>query len=222
AESVEAENGTVHFDSYASVEVLEEGSKAIGWAQRNATPGGSPGRFKKGIGVGMSSHHPGHMGYHEGEIGFEKILASTNGGGGNFGVFSAELELNADGRITMKNALPDSGRNHDTALAHLVAEMLGFTSRDRVRVVWGDSDVAPSSGQWLAGKTITIQGAAVCSAADKLRKDVLNRASQALKVDLAGLQIRDGVISSKDNPQKRISFVELVRANKGPIRQTGR
>ena len=222
AESVEAENGTVHFDSYASVEVLEEGSKAIGWAQRNATPGGSPGRFKKGIGVGMSSHHPGHMGYHEGEIGFEKILASTNGGGGNFGVFSAELELNADGRITMKNALPDSGTNHDTALAHLVAEMVGFTSRDRVRVVWGDSDVAPSSGQWLAGKTITIQGAAVCSAADKLRKDVLNRASQALKVDLAGLQIRDGVISSKDNPQKRISFVELVRANKGPIRQTGR
>src|SRR6185503_3070687 len=99
-------------------------------------------------GVGMSSHHPGHMGYHEGEIGFEKILASTSGGGGNFGVFSAELELGTDGRILMKNALPDSGTNHDTALAHLVAEMLAFTNRDRVQVVWGDSDVAPLSGQW--------------------------------------------------------------------------
>ena len=43
--------------------------------------------------------------------------------------------------------------------------MLGFTTRDHVHVVWGDSDVAPPSGQWLAGKTITIQGAAVCAAA---------------------------------------------------------
>jgi CO/xanthine dehydrogenase Mo-binding subunit len=220
AESLELENGTVHFDSYASVEVLEEGAKAIGWSQRNATPGGAPGRLKRGLGLGMSSHHPGHMGYHEGEVGFEKVLSQSGGGG--FGAFGAELELNADGNIIMKNALPDSGTNHDTALAHLVAEMLGFTTRDRVRVVWGDSDTAPSSGQWLAGKTITIQGAAVCSAADKLRWDLLNRAATSLKADVAKLQMRDGVISSTDDPKKRTTFVELVRANKGSIRQTGR
>ena len=217
---IELENNTVHFDSYASVEVLEEGSKAFGWAQRNARPGTAPGRYKRGMGVGMSSHHPGHMGYHDGEIGFEKWMVQQNGGG--FGAFGAELEINANGNITMKNALPDSGTNHDTALAHLVSEMLGFTTRDHVRVVWGDSDVAPPSGQWLAGKTITIQGAAVCAAADKLRKDVINRAADTLKVDRAKLQIRDGVISATDDPKKRITFRELVAANKGPIRQQGR
>ncbi len=218
-ERYEAENGAVHFDSYASVEVLEEGAKAIGWNQRNSTPGGASGRFKKGIGLGMSNHHPGHMGYHDGEIGFEKRLAN---GAGEGGIFGAELELSADGYVTMKNALPDSGTNHDTALAHLVAEMLGFTTRDRVRVVWGDSDLAPASGQWVAGKTITIQGAAVCRAADKLRRDLLGRAATQLKVEAAKLRIRDGVISSTEDPRKSVTFAALARANGGFVRQTGR
>ncbi len=59
-------------------------------------------------------------------------------------VFGTELELSADGFVTMKVALPDSGSNAATALAHMVAEMLGFTSRDKIRLIWGDTDIAPS------------------------------------------------------------------------------
>jgi CO/xanthine dehydrogenase Mo-binding subunit len=216
----EAENGELRYDSFASVEVLEEGAKAIGWDRRNPKPGGNPGRFKRGIGLGMSQHHPGHMGYHDGEVAFEKLTSGTTTPG--LGIFGAAVEVTADGYVTMRNALPDSGTNHDTALAQMVAEMLGFTTRDRMRVIWGDSDTAPASSIWLAGKTITLQGAAVCSAADKLRKDLLRRASDAMKVDIAKLQIKDGVISSTEDPRKRTTFVELVRLNKGPIKQEGR
>ncbi len=217
----ELENGAVHYDSFASVEVLQEGMKAMGWERRNPKPGGNPGRFKRGIGVGMSQHHPGHMGYHDGEVAFEKVISGTMGGG--TGIFGAQVEIRPDGTVLMRNALPDSGTNHDTALAHMVAEILGFTSRDPVHVIWGDSDVAPESSTWIAGKTITLQGAAVCAATDKLRKDLLKRASDTLKVDAAKLQIKDGVISSTDDPKKRTTFVELVKANKGqPISQQGR
>src|SRR6266566_1673879 len=215
----EAENGVVHYDSFASVEVLEEGAKAIGWDKRNPVPGGNPGRFKRGMGLGMSQHHPGHMGYHDGEVYFEKVTAQPIGGGQ--GLFTAEVEIGADGYVTMRNALPDSGTNHDTALAALVAEMLGFTTRDRIRVVWGDSDLAPSSGTWIAGKTITLQGAAVCSATNKLRQDLLRRAADVLKVDASKLQIRDGVISFTEDPKRRTTFAELAKANKGSIRQAG-
>jgi CO/xanthine dehydrogenase Mo-binding subunit len=216
----EAENGTLYFDSYASVEVLQEGSKAIGWNRRNSVAGGNPGRFKRGFGLGMSSHHPGHMGYHEGEIGFEKRTAAGGGGGG--GIFGAELEIGVDGNVILKFALPDSGTNHATALSHLVSEMLGFTSRDRVRVRWGDSDVAPQTSGWVAGKTITCQGAAVCAAADKLRKDLLQRAATRLAVEATKLQIKDGVISSTDDPRKNVTFPALAKANGGFIRQMGR
>jgi CO/xanthine dehydrogenase Mo-binding subunit len=121
----------------------------------------------------------------------------------------------------MKIALPDSGSNAGTALAHVTAEMLGFTTRDRIRIMWGDSDLAPSSDEWYGGRTITLQGAAICSAADKLRKDLLARAANVLHVDAEQLQVRDGAIWSTADPQKRTTFAALVKANNGVIRQIG-
>ena len=205
------------YDSFPSVEVLTEGAKAFGWEKRNSTPGGAPGRFKRGFGVGMSQHHGGLMGYHEGEEAFAQLAAAPGAG-----VFGTELELAADGYVTMKVALPDSGSNAATALAHLVAEMLGFTTRDRIRLIWGDTDMAPLSDEWFGGRTITLQGAATCSAADKLRKDLLQRAAALLKADAVQLQMRDGVITAAEDRKKSTTFAALAKANGGVIRQTGR
>ena len=205
------------YETMPTVEVLKEGSKAFGWEKRNPVAGGAPGRFKTGFGLGMSQHHGGYLGYHEGEEAFAKLAAAPNAT-----IFGTELDLAADGNVTMKVALPDSGSNSATGLAGLVAEMLGFTNRDHVRLIWGDSDMAPLSDNWYGGRTITLQGAAICSAADKLRKDLLARAASLLKVDASRLQIRDGVVFSTDDPGKRTTFAALARANNGPIRQTGR
>jgi CO/xanthine dehydrogenase Mo-binding subunit len=215
-------------DSFASVEVLQEGAKTIGWDKRNSTPGGAPGRFKKGIGLGMSQHHAGNLGYHEGEAVFEKIITRAAGtrlpsGAGNEGIFNAEIELNGNGNVITRNGQPESGTNHDTAMATLIAEMLGFTSLDRIRVVWGDSELTPPTPGWHSGYTTMLQGGALCSAADKLKKDLLQRAANALKVDAAKLQMRDGVISSTDDPKKRITFAALAgAATDRVIRQSGR
>jgi hypothetical protein len=61
-----------------------------------------------------------------------------------------------------------------------------------------------------SGRTITPQGAAVFSSADKLRKDLLQRAATLLKVDAAQLKIMDGVISSTKIPKRE----RRLRANK--------
>ena len=102
----------------------------------------------------------------------------------------------------------------------MVAEMLGFTTRDKIRLIWGDTDIAPSSDEWFGGRTSTLQGAAMCNAADKLRKDLLQRAAIVLKVDAVNLTIRDGMIS----PIRRVhtTFAALAASNNGPIRVTGR
>ncbi len=205
------------YQSMASAEVLQEGAKAFGWEKRNVVAGGSQGRFKRGFGIGMSQHHGGLMGYHEGEEAFARLAAAP---GAN--VFSTELELAADGFVTFKVALPDSGSNAASALAALVAEMLGFTTRDHVRLIWGDTDIAPASDEWFGGRTITLQGAAICNAADKLRKDLLTRAATALNAGAATLQIRDGVISSKSDAKKSTTFAALAKANGGLIKSTGR
>ncbi len=205
------------YESMATVEVLQEGAKAFGWEKRNPVAGGAEGRFKRGFGLGMSQHHGGLMGYHEGEAAFAKLAAAPDAN-----IFTTELDLGSDGNVIMKIALPDSGSNAASAQAALVSEMLGFTTRDHVRLVWGDSDIAPLSDEWFAGRTITLQGAAICSAADKLRKDLLARAANVLKVDASALQIRDGIISSKEDSKKITTFAALAKANGGMIRQTGR
>ncbi len=198
------------YDSFPSVEVLTEGAKAFEWSRRSPTPAATPGRFKRGVGLGMSQHHGGLMGYHEGEEAFAALAAAPDAS-----IFGAELEVGASGDVTMKVALPDSGSNAGTALAAVVAEMLGFTSRTPIRVLWGDTNLAPSSDEWFGGRTITLQGAAICSAADKLRKDLIDRASRALKADAATLQMKDGRIFPADNPRQGTTFAALARANGG-------
>jgi CO/xanthine dehydrogenase Mo-binding subunit/aerobic-type carbon monoxide dehydrogenase small subunit (CoxS/CutS family) len=205
------------YQTMATAEVLQQGAKAFGWDKRNPVAGGSKERFKRGFGLGMSQHHGGQMGYHEGEPEYAQIAARPGAQ-----IFSTELDLTADGNVTMKIALPDSGSNHATALGHLVAEMLGYTTRDHVKVAWGDTDLAPLSDEWAGGRTITLQGAAICNAADKMRKDLLARAASALRTDAAQLQMRDGVISSTADPGRKITFAALAKENNGLIRQTGR
>jgi xanthine dehydrogenase YagR molybdenum-binding subunit len=205
------------YESMASVEVLQEGAKAFGWEKRNPVAGGNPGRWKRGLGLGMSQHHGGLMGYHEGEEAFAKLAEARDAN-----IFTTELDLSADGKLTMKIALPDSGSNAATAQAALVAEMLGFATRDHIRLIWGDSDMAPLSDEWFGGRTITLQGAAICSASDKLRKDLISRAAAVLKTDATKLQIRDGVISSTEDSKKSTTFAALAKANNGLIRATGR
>jgi CO/xanthine dehydrogenase Mo-binding subunit/aerobic-type carbon monoxide dehydrogenase small subunit (CoxS/CutS family) len=205
------------YDSFASVEVLAEGAKTFGWDKRSAKPAATPGRFKRGVGLGMTQHHGGLMGYHEGEGAFSELAAAPDAS-----VFGAELEVGIDGRVTMKIALPDSGSNAGTALAHVVAEMLGFTSRDRIRIQWGDTNIAPSSDEWFGGRTITLQGAAICSAADKLRRTLLDRASRLLKVDATELRMADGRIVATGLAARSTTFAALAKANGGKIRMQGR
>ena len=132
-----------YYQTMPTAEVLREGSKAFGWEKRNPVAGGNPGRFKRGFGLAMSQHHGGNLGYHEAEPEFAKLAARPSAD-----IFTSELDLTADGKVTMKIALPDSGSNAATALAAQISEMLGFTTRDHIKLVWGDSDLSPLSDEW--------------------------------------------------------------------------
>ena len=222
----ESLNETLTYDSYAVEEVCAEGIRTIGWEKRNPKPGGNPGRFKRGYGMALSQHHAGRVGYREGEVAYEmrvkEMSGATSAGGGEEGIFQTDIELDRNGIITLRSAMPDSGTNHDTGMTMLVAEILGYTTLDNFRVFWGDSDVSPRSVKWNSGLTTQLQGGAHCSAADKLRANLLQRASAALRVPADQLQLKDGVISSKANPSIRTTFADLARANNRMITERGR
>jgi CO/xanthine dehydrogenase Mo-binding subunit len=197
----ETENGALTYDSFAVVEVLEESAKLFGWDKRNPKPGSMPGRFKRGMGVGMSQHHPVLQSYHEGEAAFHTERGI---------VWSADVEMDPTGRVILRSALPDSGTNHDTGMAILIAEMLGISSIDDIKLMWGDSDVAPSTDQWRAGNSCTVQGGAALVAAKKLRAELLDRASPKLGVDSVLLDLKDSTVFVKANPATSINAAELL------------
>ena len=197
----EVENGALTYDCFASVEVLEEGAKLFGWDKRNPKPGSAPGRFKRGMGLGISQHHPGSLSYHEGEPAFKTERGI---------LWSADVEMDPTGRVILRSALPDSGTNHDTGMAILIAEMLGISSIDSIKLMWGDSDTAPPTDQWAAGRTCTVQGGAALVAAKKLRAELLKRAAAKLGVDAALLDLRDSVVRVKADPSKSIAAAELL------------
>ena len=118
--------------------------------------------------------------------------------------------MDAAGGVILRSALPDSGTNHDTGMAILIAEMLGISDIEQIKLLWGDSDVTPPSNEWAAGKTLTVQGGAALVAAKKLRVELLVRAATRLGVDAAALDLRDGVIRSKIDPEKSVAAKDLL------------
>jgi xanthine dehydrogenase molybdenum-binding subunit len=197
----ELANGALTFDSFASAEVLEEGAKLFGWEKRQPTPDRTRARFKRGMGVGMSMHQAGHMGYHEGEAQFHTERGT---------VYSADVEMDPSGQIILRSALPDSGTNHDTGMATVIAEMLGVSAIDDIKLLWGDSDVAPPSDQWYGALTVTIQGGAALIAAKKLKAELLARAAGKLGTDAATLTLKDSVVRSKAEARISVAAAELL------------
>ena len=161
----ETENGFLTYDAMPSLRVLEEGSKVIGWDKRNPVPGGNPGRFKRGLGLAMSQHHAGRVGYQEGEGGYDWIVSRLNASGGGQvegNVFTGVIiELDDEGHIILHYGQPDSGTNHGTSMSMQVSEILGYTNLDHIRLIWGDTDSSPESPGWNSGLTTQLQGGAL-------------------------------------------------------------
>jgi xanthine dehydrogenase molybdenum-binding subunit len=197
----ETENGALTYDSFGMIEAIEESAKLFGWNQRNPKPGGLPGRFKRGMGMGVSQHDPVLQCYHEGEAAFHTERGI---------VWSADVEMDPAGRVILRSALPDSGTNHGTAMAILIAEMLGISAIDDIKLNWGDSDTAPDTDQWRAGCTSTLQGGAALVAARKLKTELLARAASKLAVDAARLELKDGIVRVKADPQTSIAAAGLL------------
>jgi len=197
----ESERNSLTYDCFASVEVLEEGAKLFGWDKRNPKPGSSPGRYKSGMGVGISQHHPGSLSYHEGEPAFRTERGI---------LWRADVEMDATGRVILRSALPDSGTNHDTGMAVLIAEMLGISDIDTIKLMWGDSNIAPPTDQWAAGRTCTVQGGAALIASKKLKAELFKRAAPKLGVDETALDLKDSVVLVMTDPQRSIRASELL------------
>lgn len=135
----------------------------------------------------------------------------------------AQIKLDRGGGITIFCGSTDIGQGSDSILAYAVAEEFGVDPAD-VRVLTADTDLTPVDLGSYSSRVTVMTGNATIEACGKLKKMLLEVASEVLEVPADDLEFADGQVRSASLPERCISFVECVQkteARFGTLGATG-
>ncbi len=130
----------------------------------------------------------------------------------------AMLKIDDSGRVTLISGSSELGQGSETALAMIVAEELGVPL-DAIAVINSDTDVKPWDVGVHASRTTFVAGNAARMAATEARKQLLTMAARVLDAVEEQLDIVDGVVSVRDDPERAIHYAKALR--RGLLREKG-
>jgi carbon-monoxide dehydrogenase large subunit len=138
------------------------------------------------------------------------------GPSGPMGLESMRLRLDEDGIVVLFTGQMPHGQSHQTTLAQIAADEFGVPF-EQVRVVVGDSDVVPF-GFTGGSRSATMTGGVALHGARQLKVKVLDLASHLMEVSAADLQITDGNVWVRGDPDSAVPVSEIARraAEAGP------
>jgi len=140
-------------------------------------------------------------------------IASMMYGIGNTGMpnpSTARVEMSPDGAITVFTGAADIGQGSTTVLRQMAAEMMEVKP-DEIRMVVADTRYTTSAGATSASRQTYISGNAVLDAAGKLKDMLLTEAALILRVSRADLEVKDGAVRSKNDPDVSVPFAHIAR-----------
>ena len=149
------------------------------------------GRFRRGIGMGVSAYFGGAL-----------IYPSSS---------SVIVKMNDDGTVTMLTGALDIGQGAETILSQIVAEELEVPI-DEVHVIAADTETTPVDiGAWISGGAY-VSGNAAREAASQVRRKLLDVAGDELEANVADLVVEDKSIFVSGSPDSRLTYEQLVAA----------
>jgi CO/xanthine dehydrogenase Mo-binding subunit len=120
-----------------------------------------------------------------------------------------EVTVQPDGSVTVLLGTPGQGQGLHTTAAQVVADALGVRLDD-VRVVSGDTRVAPhGSGVWASRSAVVSVGAAH-AAATEVRRRLLVLAAHLFEADPDDVELVDGVVGVRGVPASRTGVAEVA------------
>jgi carbon-monoxide dehydrogenase large subunit len=103
---------------------------------------------------------------------------------------TVDIEVAADGTVTVFSGTQAMGQGLETTYTQLVAEMFGFEVRN-IRIVQGDTDKANGVGS-VGSRSAFVGGSAVAAASRKAIARFKELAAEALEAAAADIELRDG------------------------------
>ncbi|GHH63390.1 aldehyde dehydrogenase [Streptosporangium violaceochromogenes] len=145
---------------------------------------------KVGIGVAAFVESTG--------IGPSRVMARLGIAQGGYD--EAVVRMDSTGRVTVFTGQTEMGQGMSTTLAQLCADELNIPV-DQITVVMGDTDACPYTGYGTGGsRAAAVGGVAVRQATGELKRQILRVASHQLEVDVADLEIADGLVQVRGLP----------------------
>ncbi|MFH0794001.1 MAG: molybdopterin cofactor-binding domain-containing protein, partial [bacterium] len=126
---------------------------------------------------------------------------------------NAFLKIGEDGRVTCFTGKVELGQGVVVSLAQMLAEELDVPF-DSVDMVMGDTDLCPWDRGTHGSMSIRFFGPPLRAAGAEARGVMLELASEFLEVPRERLVVKDGVVSDKNDPQKKVTYAQLAKGQK--------
>ncbi len=126
------------------------------------------------------------------------------------------VQVETSGRVNVATGLPTCGQGHATAFAQVVADELGARIED-IFVTTGDTRRIEYSVGTFASRSAVMSGSALHLAAKEVKQKAMAIAGEALEVDPADLEIVDGIVRVKGDPQSQMPLA-MVAVLSNPLR----
>ncbi len=126
------------------------------------------------------------------------------------------IQVETSGRVNVATGLTSQGQGHQTSFAQIVAEELGVRLED-VHVTTGDTRRMAYSVGTFASRAAVMSGNAIALAARNVRDKALRIAGEALEADPADLEIVDGVVRVKGDPEAAVAL-SMLSVLSNPLR----
>ena len=163
---------------------LQEGAKGFGWKEARERPC-RDGNVLRGVGMAGA---------------FWSVRGGPPG--------DAILKLFADGSANLNTGAADIGTGTKTVLAMVVAEDLGLPL-DQIRIEHADTATTQFAQVSGGSHTVVINAPAVRAAAVDVKRQVLQLASEEFKLPASELDLWEGKIGPRSEPNKAIRIAEL-------------
>jgi CO/xanthine dehydrogenase Mo-binding subunit len=127
---------------------------------------------------------------------------------------SATVRLREDGVIEVFIGSTEIGMGNYTVMQQLVAEEFKIPI-DKVSIAAAaDSELSPFDEAQMSSRTTVCLGNAVILACKKLKKKIAEYAAKKINEDPEDLDVREGFVISKKDPNKRIKWEDLFARGK--------
>ncbi|OGP73221.1 MAG: 4-hydroxybenzoyl-CoA reductase [Deltaproteobacteria bacterium RBG_16_49_23] len=121
------------------------------------------------------------------------------------------IKIDDFGTVNVITGATDMGQGAETVIAQIVAEEMGVRVEDVV-VTHTDTDICPWDVGAHASRTTFVAGNSARGAAKKVKEQLLEVAAKSLGESPENLDIRDRIVFSKNDPEKKSPLGKILRA----------